>query len=97
MFYQFDKAIFNLYSKSKKAKCVLEQGSFMGTRQFHGRTISLYMYKSLFLEVYFIDDNSNNEIETVSLIGNISGLNSHLEKQFKKDFRRPTFSQGLSA
>jgi hypothetical protein len=97
MFYQVDRVIFNLFSKERKARCISELGSFMGVRERNGRTVNLYMYKSLFLEVLHIDDNSNNEIESISLIGNISRLNSHLESEFKKVFKRPTFSRELSA
>ena len=97
MFYKVDQVLFSFYSKSRKAKCISEDGTFMGVRERKNRTIHLYMYKSLFLEVLYMDDNSANEIESISLIGNISRLNSHLERQFKSDFKRPSFSQGLSA
>lgn len=97
MFYQVDRMIFNLYSKSKKASIINEISTFMGVRERNGRTVNLFMYKSLFLEVLYVGDNSNNEIESITLIGNIALLNSHLEKEFKSVFKKPTFSQGLSA
>ena len=97
MFYQVDRAIFNLFSMNKKARCVNEDATFMGNRERNGRLISFFMYKSLFLEVLYKDDNAAGEIESIKLIGNIRGLNSHLESQFKADFKRVTFSQGLSA
>ena len=70
---------------------------FVGVRERGGRTVHLFMYKSLFLEVYYLNDDSKNGIESISLIGNISRLNSHLEREFKSVFKRPTFSRGLSA
>jgi hypothetical protein len=97
MFYQVDRVIFNLYSRSKKARIINENATFMGVRERNGRTVNLYMYTSLFLEVLYVDDNSNNEIESISLIGNIALLNSHLEREFKTVFKRPTFSRELSA
>ena len=97
MFYALDKLVFNLYSKTKKAQRVNESGTFIGIRERNGRRVNLFMYKSLFVEVLYVNDDTYGEIESISLIGNISRLNSHLEKQFMKDFKRPTFSQGLSA
>lgn len=89
--------IFNLYSKSKKASVINECATFLGVRERNGRTVNLFMYNSLFLEVLYEGDNSNNEIESITLIGNIALLNSHLEKEFKSVFTKPTFSRGLSA
>ena len=97
MFYQVDRVIFNLYSKSKKVRCINESATFLGVRERNGRTVNLFMYNSLFLEVFYVGDNSNNAIESITLIGNIALLNSHLEKEFKSVFKRPAFSQGLSA
>lgn len=97
MFYQVDRVIFNLYSKSKKVSIINEKASFLGIRERGGRSVNLYMYKSLFLEVLYVNDSQNNAVESISLIGNIALLNTHLEREFKTIFKRPSFSQGLSA
>ena len=82
----FDQIIFRYASKKNKEKAIAERGTLMGVRERNGRKVFLIMVKTFFVEAFYVNDDSENELESFNVIGNIGLFNSYMEKDFKAVF-----------
>lgn len=71
---------------SKQISYLKKKGVGLGTRLKDGRKIYIYMLRDLFVEVLYINDNSENNPERLNVISGVLNLNKHLEQEFRKSF-----------
>ena len=83
MFTQF---FFQRLSPEKQVDKLKKKGVALGTRAKSGRKIHIYMLGSLFVEVMYIGDNSDNNPEQVSILRGLKSLNDYLESEFRTSF-----------
>jgi len=82
----FDQMIFRYASRRKREKTIAESGTLMGIRERNGRKVFLIMVKTFFVEVFYVNDDADGELESCNVIGNIGLFNSYMEKEFKAVF-----------
>lgn len=58
----------------------------LGTRTKNGRRIHIYMFRNLFVEVMYQNDNIQDPAEQVNMLTGLKNLNSYLESEFKTSF-----------
>jgi hypothetical protein len=58
----------------------------LGTRTKNGRRIHIYMFRNLFVEVMYRNDNIQDPAEQVNMLTGLKNLNSYLESEFKTSF-----------
>jgi hypothetical protein len=58
----------------------------LGTRTKNGRRIHIYMFRNLFVEVLYKNDNTQESAEQVNMVTGLKNLNSYLESEFKTSF-----------
>jgi hypothetical protein len=63
-----------------------KKGIGLGTRLKNGRKIYIYMLRDLFVEVLYVNDNSENVPERLNVISGVMNLNKHLENEFRNTF-----------
>jgi hypothetical protein len=80
------KFFFNRLSLPSQAAFIKKRGISLGSRWKNGRYIFMYMFRDLFVEILFIDDNTEGEPEMVTIISGIDEFNRRLED----DIRTPT-------
>ena len=62
---------------NERAEVTWSEGEFVGTREYYGFKLSLYVLKGLYVEVwYFI---ATNKIEKVEPLADIKDLNHYLK------------------
>lgn len=83
MFTQF---FFQRLSVAKQVQQLKKKGVALGTRAKSGRKIYIYMLGSLFVEVMYLGDNSDNNPESVSVLRGLKNLNDYLESEFRTSF-----------
>lgn len=82
----FDQFVFRYASNKNKEKTIAESGTLMGSRERNGRKVFLIMVKTFFVEAFYVNDDTDGELESFSVIGNINLFNSYMEKDFKTVF-----------
>jgi hypothetical protein len=60
-----------------------KRGIVLGSRWKDGRQIYIYMFRDLFAEVIYKNDNPKDEAESIEFISGLEKLNQHLENQIK--------------
>lgn len=55
----------------------------LASRKKDNRLIYIYMYKDLFAEVRYVDDDPEKEAESLLLLNGLDKLNQHLERETK--------------
>jgi hypothetical protein len=73
-------------STEKQVIQIKKRGIALGTRAKNGRKLYIYMLGSLFIEVMYKNDNSDNEAERVNMLRGLKNLNEYLESEFKTSF-----------
>ena len=58
----------------------------LGTRMKDGRRIHIYMFRNLFVEVLYKNDNTEEAAEKINMLTGLKSLNSYLETEFKTSF-----------
>lgn len=59
---------------------MMRYGILLATRQRKGRQIYIYMFRNLFAEITYKNDNPEELVEKVHLIPGLENLKGHLEK-----------------
>ena len=77
---------FKHLSITKQVLYLRKKGILLGTRLKDGRKIYIYMFRDLFIEVLYINDDASEAPEKVYLLNGLKNLNSYLEKEFKTTF-----------
>ncbi|HEY3405248.1 MAG TPA: hypothetical protein VGK59_17810 [Ohtaekwangia sp.] len=71
---------------TKQVNYLKKKGIGLGTRLKDGRKIYIYMLRDLFIEVLYVNDNSENIAERLNVISGVVNLNKHLENEFRNTF-----------
>lgn len=64
-----------------------KRGISLGSRWKNGRYIFMYMFRDLFVEILFKNDNIENEPEMVTIISGIDEFNKRLEDEIRPTSR----------
>ena len=80
------KFFFKNLPLSKQVSYLKKRGIGLGTRMKDGRKIYIYMLRDLFVEVLYVNDNSESPAEQLNVISGVLNLNKHLENEFRKTF-----------
>lgn len=76
--------LFKRMSVERKVKFLKKRGIELGTRLKDGRLIHMYMFRNLFAEIIYRNDDPSLEVEHFSTISGLDELNQMLEKEFRK-------------
>ena len=60
-----------------------KRGIMLASRKREGRQVYIYMYRDLFAEIIFKEDDPEKEAESLLLINGLKKLNQHLENETK--------------
>lgn len=60
-----------------------KRGIMLASRKKNGRQVYIYMFRSVFAEVIFKEDDPEKEAESLLLINGLKKLNQHLEDETK--------------
>ena len=82
----FFKLFFRRMPLHKKVNFLRKKGIMLGTRVKEGRKIHIYMFRDLFVEVIFENDDPNGTAENLKTVTGLSKLNDYLEQEFKTSF-----------
>jgi hypothetical protein len=80
------KFIFKQFSINRQVNFLKKKAIVLGTRMKDGRRIHIYMFRNLFVEVIYKNDNADDQPEKVNMMTGLKSLNSYLEKEFKASF-----------
>jgi hypothetical protein len=80
------KFIFKQFSITRQVNFLKKKAIVLGTRMKDGRRIHIYMFRNLFVEVIYKNDNADDQPEKVNMLTGLKSLNSYLEKEFKASF-----------
>jgi len=82
--------IFNFFfrhlSLDSQVNHLQKKGVSLGTRVKNGRKIHVYMLRSLFVEVLYVNDDATEAPEKLHMLRGLKNLNAHLEKEFRASF-----------
>lgn len=77
---------FSKLSTEKQIQFFRKRGQLIGTRMKDGRRIFIYMYRDMFAEIVFRNDNPDEPHERMILVKGLNNLNEYLEKEFRANF-----------
>jgi hypothetical protein len=77
------KFFFKRLSLPAQAKFIKKRGISLGSRWKNGRYIYMYMFRSIFVEILFVNDNLDNEPESVTVISGIEEFSKRLEDEIR--------------
>jgi hypothetical protein len=80
------KFIFKQFSLQQQVNFLKKRGIMLGTRMKSGRKIHIYMFRNLFVEVIYKNDNTEELGEHINMLTGLKSLNSYLEREFKTSF-----------
>jgi hypothetical protein len=70
-------------SLAQQVKFMKKRGIVLGTRWKDGRHVHMYMFRNLFAEVLYKNDDPAEEAEKLEMISGLAELNKKLEKEMK--------------
>jgi hypothetical protein len=79
----FTKFLFNRMSIGQRVKFLKKRGIILGTRLKEGRIVHMYMFRNIFAEITFKDDNPGKEVESFSMVSGLDELNEKLENEIR--------------
>lgn len=82
----FLKFIFKQFSTAQQVSFLQKRGIVLGTRTKNGRRIHIYMFRNLFVEVMYKNDDTQSPAEQVNMLTGLKNLESYLESEFKTSF-----------
>lgn len=77
------KFFFKRLSVTSQANFMKKRGISLGSRWKDGRYIFMYMFRDLFVEILFANDNLEGEPEKVTVISGIDEFNRRLEDEIR--------------
>lgn len=80
------KFIFKQFSTAQQVDFLQKRGIVLGTRTKNGRRIHIYMFRNLFVEVMYKNDDTQSPAEQVNMLTGLKNLESYLESEFKTSF-----------
>jgi hypothetical protein len=81
--YMLIKFLFVCLSRSRQVSLIKKRGIMLGTRKKAGREVYTYMFRSLFIEILYRNDNPEEPVENFIMIPGFRKLNDHFEKEIK--------------
>jgi hypothetical protein len=78
------KFVFTRLGPETQVRFMRKRGIVLGKRWKEGRQIYIYMFRTLFAEVLFLDDNPDKKPEKVTVISGLDRLNEYLEKDTRE-------------
>jgi hypothetical protein len=79
----FTKFLFSLFSTSWQVNLMRKRGIMLGTRKKGGRQVYTYMFRNLFAEILYRNDDPEEPAENFIMISGFRKLNDHFEKEIK--------------
>jgi hypothetical protein len=70
----------------KQVSFLKKKGIMLGTRIKEGRKIYIYMFRDLFAEILYKNDNPEELAESLKMVSGLDNLNNHLEQEFRTTF-----------
>jgi hypothetical protein len=70
----------------KQVNFLKKKGIMLGTRIKEGRKIYIYMFRDLFAEILYKNDNPEESAESLKMVTGLENLNNHLENEFRTSF-----------
>ena len=77
------KFFFKRLSLTSQASFMKKRGISLGSRWKEGRYIFMYMYRDLFVEILFTNDDTQGDPESVTIISGIDEFNKRLEEEIR--------------
>jgi len=78
------KFFFKNWPLAKQVSSVKKNGILIGTRMKDKRSICIYMYRDLFVEVIYHNDDPEQTPESANVVKGLKNLNDYLENEFKE-------------
>lgn len=82
----FFKLFYRRWPLHKQVDFLKRKAILIGSRTRDKRKIYIYMYRDVFAEVLFQDDDPNKLAESANLVEGLKNLNDYLESEFKATF-----------
>lgn len=82
----FLKFIYHRWSLQRQVEFLKKKAILIGSRKKENRLIYLYMYRDLFAEVLYQNDDPEQAPESASTVKGLQNLNDNLAKEFKTSF-----------
>ena len=82
----FFKLFYRRWPLHKQVDFLKRKAILIGSRTRDKRKIYIYMYRDMFAEVLFQDDDPNKPPESASIVKGLKNLNDYLESEFKATF-----------
>jgi hypothetical protein len=79
----FTKFLLTCLSVPRQVNLIRNRGIMLGTRTKDGRQVYIYMYRNLFAEILYRNDNPEGTVENVIVIPGFRKLNAYFEKEVK--------------
>jgi hypothetical protein len=80
------KLLYKRWPLHRQVDFLKRKAILVGSRTREKRTVFLYMYRDMFAEVLFQNDNPENPAESAKIVTGLKNLNTHLESEFKSNF-----------
>ena len=80
------KLFYKRWPLHRQVNFLKRKGILVGSRTREKRKIFLYMYRSIFAEVQFHNDDPDNHAESAKIVSGLKNLNTYLEREFKSNF-----------
>lgn len=82
----FFKLFYRRWPLHKQVDFLKRKAILIGSRTRDKRKIYIYMYRDMFAEVLFHEDDPNRPPESANLVKGLKNLNEYLESEFKATF-----------
>lgn len=79
----FMNILFSCLTLSQQVSLIRKCGILLGTRKREGRIVYTYMYRNLFAEIIYQDDDPNESAESFIVITSLRKLADHFKKEIK--------------
>jgi hypothetical protein len=80
------KLLYRRWPLQKQVDFLKRKAILIGSRTREKRKVYIYMYRNMFAEVIFLQDDPNQPAESARIVKGLKNLNSYLENEFKNTF-----------
>jgi hypothetical protein len=71
-------------SVERRVRFMKKRGMVLGTRLSEGRQIHMYMFRSVFAEIIYKNDDPQGDVESFSSVSGLKELNEKLENEIRR-------------
>ena len=79
----FMRFLFRQFSLSRQVSFIKKHAVIVGVRKKKDRHAYLYMFRNLFAEILYRNDDPGDKPESIKIFDGLKKLNYHLEKEIK--------------